>query len=164
MSTTTVRTAATAEGYSGLRLPRTATASRTHGDSRQRQNVPAPCDTGPRSQLSVAALGRDVERALPNFDCQTVLTSDVPQSGRDVRKDSPQPRAIAEPCRQNFGFAHDGQDIVIAPERNQRSTQVSARIVAQLLALQGVSAYAIEFVDPDDTAKNFWGISFPTSA
>ena len=48
--------------------------------------------------------------------------------------------------------------------KNQRGTQVSAGIVAQLLALQGVSTYAIEFVDPDDTAKNFWGISFPTSA
>ena len=48
--------------------------------------------------------------------------------------------------------------------KNQRGTQVSARIVAQLLALQGISTYAIEFVDPDDSAKNFWGISFPTSA
>ena len=48
--------------------------------------------------------------------------------------------------------------------KNQRGEQVSARIVAQLMALQGVSTYAIEFVDQDDTAKNFWGISFPSNA
>jgi hypothetical protein len=47
--------------------------------------------------------------------------------------------------------------------KNQRGTQVSARIVAQLVALQGVSTYAIEFVDQDDSAKNFWGISFPSN-
>jgi len=47
--------------------------------------------------------------------------------------------------------------------KNQRGTQVSARIVAQLMALQGVTTYAIEFVDQDDAAKNFWGISFPSS-
>ena len=48
--------------------------------------------------------------------------------------------------------------------KNQRGEQVSARIVAQLMALQGVSTYAIEFVDQDDSAKNFWGISFPSNA
>jgi hypothetical protein len=50
--------------------------------------------------------------------------------------------------------------IVVA--RNARGTQVSARVVAKLPALQGVPTYAIEFVDQDDTAKNFWGIAFPT--
>lgn len=48
--------------------------------------------------------------------------------------------------------------------KNQRGSQVSARVVAQLAALQGVSTYAIEFVDQDDAAQNFWGISFPSNA
>jgi hypothetical protein len=47
--------------------------------------------------------------------------------------------------------------------RNQRGTLVSARVVAQLAALKGVPTYAIEFADPDDKAKNFWGISFPSN-
>jgi hypothetical protein len=47
--------------------------------------------------------------------------------------------------------------------KNQRGMQVSARIVAQLMALQGITTYAIEFVDQDDAAKNFWGISFPSN-
>jgi len=47
--------------------------------------------------------------------------------------------------------------------KNQRGTQISARIVAQLMALQGMATYAIEFVEQDDNAKNFWGISFPSN-
>src|SRR5215472_3735069 len=47
--------------------------------------------------------------------------------------------------------------------KNQRGTQVSARVVAQLAALQGILTYGIEFVEQDEASKNFWGISFPTS-
>ena len=48
--------------------------------------------------------------------------------------------------------------------KNQRGAQISARIVAQLVALQGIATYAIEFVEQDDAAKGFWGISFPSNA
>ena len=44
--------------------------------------------------------------------------------------------------------------------RNTRGTEVTARVVVQLAASQGISAYGIEFVNAD-SAKNFWGISFP---
>lgn len=45
--------------------------------------------------------------------------------------------------------------------RNERGTQLSARVVAELAASQGISIYGIEFVDRDDTANSFWGITFP---
>jgi len=48
--------------------------------------------------------------------------------------------------------------------KNQRGTQVSARVVALLPALQGVATYGIEFVDLDEKGKDFWGISFPSNA
>ena len=48
--------------------------------------------------------------------------------------------------------------------KNKRGAELSARIVAQLAGFQGVSTYAIEFVEKDDTAKDFWGINFPTNA
>jgi hypothetical protein len=48
--------------------------------------------------------------------------------------------------------------------RNPRGTQVSARVVSQLAASQGVSGYAIEFVEQDDATDNFWGIAFPQIA
>ena len=48
--------------------------------------------------------------------------------------------------------------------RNKSGGQASARIVAQLKASQEVSTYAIEFVEQDCGATNFWGISFPSNA
>ena len=48
--------------------------------------------------------------------------------------------------------------------RNKNGGQASARIVAQLKASQGVSTYAIEFVEQDGGGTNFWGISFPSNA
>lgn len=48
--------------------------------------------------------------------------------------------------------------------KNQRGTKISARIVAQLTAIQGVSTYGVEFVDQDENANNFWGITFPSNA
>lgn len=47
--------------------------------------------------------------------------------------------------------------------RNKNRGAVSARIVALLKASHGVSTYAIEFVEQDGGAANFWGISFPSN-
>ena len=47
--------------------------------------------------------------------------------------------------------------------RNKRGTQVSARIVSQINAVQGGQhTYGIEFVQED--LNNFWGITFPAAA
>lgn len=48
--------------------------------------------------------------------------------------------------------------------KNSRGTQISARVVALLPALQGVATYGIEFVEQDERVRNFWGISFPSNA
>jgi hypothetical protein len=47
--------------------------------------------------------------------------------------------------------------------QNKRGTEIAARVVAQLAALQGTPTYAIEFLDKEDKGKTFWGITFPTS-
>jgi len=54
-----------------------------------------------------------------------------------------------------------GTTIVV---RNKRGTQVSARIVAQVSAAQGVHTYGIEFMEQDLRATGFWGITFPSNA
>jgi hypothetical protein len=45
--------------------------------------------------------------------------------------------------------------------RNTLGTQVSARVVALLATSQAISIYGIEFVEQDDAANSFWGITFP---
>ena len=46
--------------------------------------------------------------------------------------------------------------------KNQRGTMVTARVVAQLAAWRGMPTYAIEFLELNEQARNFWGISFPS--
>ena len=48
--------------------------------------------------------------------------------------------------------------------KNQRGTMVTARVVAQLAAFQGIPTYAIEFLEQNEQSKNFWGISFPSAS
>src|SRR5215467_9567713 len=50
--------------------------------------------------------------------------------------------------------------------RNKRGTQISARIVAQISAVQGgLHTYGIEFVEEDtNKLSNFWGIVFPATS
>ena len=45
--------------------------------------------------------------------------------------------------------------------RNKRGTQISAKIVSQINAEQGVLKYGIEFVEEDTRAATFWRITFP---
>ncbi len=44
---------------------------------------------------------------------------------------------------------------------NKQGARLSARVVAQLAASEGVLTYAIEFVEQDERAETFWGIMFP---
>ena len=44
---------------------------------------------------------------------------------------------------------------------NKQGTEISARVVAQLAALEGVSTYAIEFVEQDERAETFSRNIFP---
>jgi|SRR5271163_3993351 len=44
---------------------------------------------------------------------------------------------------------------------NKQGAALSARVVSQLSALEGVSTYAIEFVEQGKPAETFWGIIFP---
>ncbi len=44
---------------------------------------------------------------------------------------------------------------------NKNGAKLSARVVAQLAAQEGVCTYAIEFVEQGERAETFWGIIFP---
>jgi hypothetical protein len=44
---------------------------------------------------------------------------------------------------------------------NKQGAALSARVVAQVASLEGVSTYAIEFAEQGERAETFWGIVFP---
>jgi len=44
---------------------------------------------------------------------------------------------------------------------NKHGAALSARVVAQVAVQEGVSTYAIEFVEQGERAETFWGIIFP---
>jgi hypothetical protein len=48
--------------------------------------------------------------------------------------------------------------------RNKRGAQISARVVSQINAEEGLLRYGIEFVEQDTKAAGFWGITFPSNA
>ncbi|HEX3320789.1 MAG TPA: PilZ domain-containing protein [Terriglobales bacterium] len=47
--------------------------------------------------------------------------------------------------------------------RNNRGSQLSARIVAQTSAVDGLRSYGIEFLEQDESSHSFWGIVFPSA-
>ena len=77
-------------------------------------------------ELSVTALGGDRKRAIPDLDRLMVLTGNISQARADIREDPPQTRAITEPSRQNFRFAHDRKDVVVTPEGYECNARVEA--------------------------------------
>ena len=48
--------------------------------------------------------------------------------------------------------------------KHPSGAQISARVVALLTASQGVSTYGVEFLEQDESAQKFWGITFPSNA
>ena len=47
--------------------------------------------------------------------------------------------------------------------RHERGTEIVARVVSQISAVEGLRTYGVEFVEHDERTKNFWGISFPSA-
>ena len=91
------------------------------------------------------------------------LNAPIGLSGEDRQKCSFTMPARATNLNRHGAAVHLNRELLVGSVvlvRNQRGTQVSARIVAQLPAFGGLSTYAIEFVEMDDKASNFRGITF----
>jgi hypothetical protein len=95
------------------------------------------------------------------------LYARVGLSGEDRQKCSFTMPARATNLNKHGAAVQLSRELVVGSTvvvRNQRGTQVSARIVAQLAVAKGVPTYAIEFVEQDERAESFWGITFPSNA
>jgi len=93
------------------------------------------------------------------------LNAPIGVSGKDRRKCSFTMPAKATNLNKHGAAIQLNRELLVGSTvvlRNKSGTQVSARVVAQLAALQGVPSYAIEFAEQDDRVKTFWGITFPS--
>jgi len=94
------------------------------------------------------------------------LKTSIGLSGEDAMKCAFTMTAKATNLNQHGASIQSTRDLKIGSTvlvRNNRGSQVSARVVAQLRAVDGVRSYGIEFLDSDGGMQNFWGISFPTA-
>ena len=95
------------------------------------------------------------------------LNASVGLSGEDRQKTAFTMPARASNLNRHGASVQLNRDLLVGSTvtvKNQRGTTVPARVVAQIAAVQGVSTYAIEFVEQEDSARDFWGITFPPSA
>ena len=92
------------------------------------------------------------------------LHASVGLSGEDRQKCSFTMPAKATKLNKHGAALQLGRELQVGSVvtvKNKNGTELSARVVAQFSAVQGVSTYGIEFVDPDERAATFWGITFP---
>jgi hypothetical protein len=95
------------------------------------------------------------------------LHASVGLSGQDRQQCSFTMPAKATKLNRHGGAVQLSRELLvgsIVSINNKQGTKLSARVVAQLVALEGVSTYAIEFVEQDERAETFWGIVFPPNA
>jgi hypothetical protein len=92
------------------------------------------------------------------------LNASVGLSGEDRQKCSFTMPAKATKLNKHGAAIQLNRELTVGSAlvvRNKSGTQVSARVVSQLAAPQGVPTYAIEFAEQDDRVESFWGITFP---
>jgi len=92
------------------------------------------------------------------------LHASVGLSGEDRQKCSFTMQAKATKLNKHGAAVQLSRELPVGSVvsvNNRKGTKLSARIVAQLAAREGVSTYAIEFVEQDERAETFWGIIFP---
>ncbi len=92
------------------------------------------------------------------------LHASVGLSGEDRQKCSFTMPAKATKLNRHGAAVELGRELLVGSVvtvKNKSGIQLSARIVAQLAGLQGISTYAIEFDEQDERAETFWGITFP---
>jgi hypothetical protein len=93
------------------------------------------------------------------------LHASVGLSGHDRHKASFTMTAKATNLNKHGAAVQLNRDLSVGSVvvlKNQRGTELSARVVSHISATQESRTYGIEFVEKDE-ALNFWGITFPTA-
>ena len=112
--------------------------------------------------MVIPAAGRT--SVLKRRSTRIPLNSSVAVSGEDRSKCSFTIGAKATGLNKHGGAVQITRELLVGTTvlvRNKRGTQISARVVSQINADQGVLKYGIEFVEEDARSATFWGITFP---
>ena len=105
--------------------------------------------------------------SVSRFSVRMSLSAAVGLSGHDHQKCPFTMPARATNLNRYGAAVHLCRELSVGSTvmvRNKCGAQVSARVVTQISAVEGgARTYGIEFVEQDDRAKDFWGITFPTA-
>jgi hypothetical protein len=122
---------------------------------------PRPKSHRPDLPANEAACRSQIAKRRSN---RMALHASVGLSGEDRQKCSFTMQAKATKLNKHGAAVQLSRELPVGSVvsvNNRKGTKLSARIVAQLAAREGVSTYAIEFVEQDERAETFWGIIFP---
>jgi len=112
----------------------------------------------------IATIGTTRTQIAKRRSSRIALNTRVGLSGQDSQKSPFTMPAKATNLNRHGAAIHLSRQLAVGSivlVRNTRGTQVSARVVALLATSQAISIYGIEFVEQDDAANSFWGITFP---
>jgi hypothetical protein len=122
---------------------------------------PRPKSLRPELAVNATASRSQIAKRRSN---RMALHASVGLSGEDRQKCSFTMSAKATKLNKHGAAVQLSRELLVGSVisvNNKQGAKVSARVVAQLAALEGVSTYAIEFVEQDERAETFWGIIFP---
>jgi hypothetical protein len=125
-----------------------------HPHSKSHRPNPAPNAAATRSQIAKRRSHR------------MALHASVGLSGEDRHKCSFTMPAKATKLNKHGGAVQLSRELLVGSfvtVSNKQGAALSARVVAQVASLEGVSTYAIEFAEQGERAETFWGIIFPPS-
>jgi len=120
-------------------------------------------ESHPKDPMATASVHRS--QIAKRRSSRMALNAPVGLSGEDRQKCSFTMPAKATKLNKHGAAIQLNRELLVGSTvvvRNKSGTQVSARVVAQLAALQGIPTYAIEFAEQDDRVETFWGITFPS--
>jgi len=92
------------------------------------------------------------------------LSAAVGLSGEDAQKAAFSIKAKAISLNRHGAAVQLNRELPVGSTimvRNQRGTEVSARVVNQAPTVGGLPTFGIEFLEKDERSGQFWGISFP---
>jgi hypothetical protein len=103
---------------------------------------------------------------LKRRSSRMALNARLGLSGQDREKCSFTLSAVATGLNRHGAAIQVTRELLVGSTvvlQNNRRTQASARVVAQVSAVAGVLTYGVEFQEGQEV-KNFWGITFPSQS